>query len=92
MKWFAELRYLLGQMFKPFWYALTDQRRKAYGFLPLHVFGFALVLVSFIALGRWAFLVYGLAAIGVGLYCWYLEWRLKSRQKKQADPPRLIQL
>ena len=90
MRWLNDLTYHLGQLLKPYWYALTDERRRVHGFLPLHVFVAGLVLVSFIALERYAFLLYGVLALGLGLYYIFLVLRLKRRQKVKKDPPRRI--
>ena len=39
---------------------------------------------------RYAFLLYGVLALGLGLYYIFLVLRLKRRQKVKKDPPRRI--
>ena len=92
MRWLNDLTYHLGQLLKPYWYALTDQRRKVNGFLPLHVGLLGIAIAGFIAFERYTFLIYGLIASGFGFYYLFLVLRLKRRQKVKKTPPRIIRL
>lgn len=77
----------MNQLLKKIWYRFTDRSARV---PPIRILVLAagLIVVSWL-ITNWlwqTFVAAGMVCLGIGFYCWYLQWRFKRRQRQQEKP------